>query len=219
MSPSFSEDDWMKRTLIALALFAVAMGFLEAAVVVYLRLQLYPDGFSFPLVQMPQNILITEIAREVATIIMLSAIAWIAGHDRLSRFCYFAVAFGIWDIFYYVFLKILLNWPASLFTDDILFLIPLPWVGPVLAPVLVSLCLIGGGVAILHRQQLGRPVTISPMRWVFMILGALIVLASFLQNSVAAMHQQPITYFNWFLFATGIAVSLGAFVASLKEQQ
>jgi hypothetical protein len=206
----------MKRTLIALTIFAVAMGFLEAAVVVYLRSQYYPGGFSFPLVHMPQNILITEIAREAATVMMLVTIGWIAGQNVLARLCWFAVAFGIWDIFYYVFLKILLHWPESLHTDDILFLIPLPWIGPVLAPVLVSLCLIGGGIIVLHRQEQGQAVAFTPVRWVFLVLGACIILASFLENSVTTMLWQPATQFNWFLFTAGIAIGLFAFVGALK---
>ena len=41
----------------ALLLYAVAMGYLEAAVVVYLRAIYYPEGFSFPLKPMDAGIL------------------------------------------------------------------------------------------------------------------------------------------------------------------
>lgn len=208
----------MKKTLVVISLFAMAMGFLEAAVVVYLRLLFYPDGFSFPLAVIPEQILIVEVAREVATIVMLVAVGWIAGRNSLSRFACFSVAFGVWDIFYYVFLKATLNWPPSLLTDDILFLIPLPWVGPVLAPVLVSLCIIAAGILVLHRDDLGKPVHITPLRWTFIALGGILIFVSFLLNSTATMHQQTLEPFNWFLFATGLLVGALSFISALENQ-
>jgi hypothetical protein len=207
----------LKKALGVIGLFAVAMGFLEAAVVVYLRLHFYPHGFAFPLADIPKGILVVEVIREVATIVMLAAVGWIAGRNPLSRFAYFSIAFGLWDIFYYVFLKLTLDWPASLFTDDILFLIPLPWVSPVLAPVLVSLCLITAGIAVVHRDSIGKPVYIAPLRWAIISLGGLLILASFLTDSVAAMHQQPLEPFNWFLFATGLLVGTSSFAIALKK--
>jgi hypothetical protein len=206
----------VKKSLGVIWLFAVAMGFLEAAVVVYLRLHFYPHGFAFPLSDIPKGILVVEVIREVATIVMLAAVGWIAGRNPLCRFAYFSITFGLWDIFYYVFLKLTLDWPASLFTDDILFLIPLPWVSPVLAPVLVSLCLITAGIAVVHRDSVGKPVTIAPLRWAIISLGGLLILASFLTDSVAAMHQQPLEPFNWFLFGAGLLVGTSSFAIALK---
>jgi hypothetical protein len=193
------------------------MGFLEAAVVVYLRLHFYPKGFSFPLAVIPDDILLVEVARELATIVMLAAIGWLAGQRFLLRFSYFSLAFGIWDISYYLFLKITLDWPASLLTDDILFLIPLPWVGPVLAPVLVSLCLIAAGLAVFRRESAGRPLTIEILHWVLIVLGGLVTLISFLTNADAAMHQQAPVHFDWLLFAGGVALGAGAFVSALRK--
>lgn len=207
----------MKQRLTALTLFAVAMGFLEAAVVIYLRLHFYPDGFSFPLASIPENILIIEVTREVATIVMLIAVAWITGRNSLSRFAYFSIGFGVWDIFYYVFLKATLNWPSSFLTNDILFLIPLPWVGPVLAPILVSLCIIAASIVVLHRDAIGEPASITPLRWTIISLGGMLILASFLLNASAAVHHQPLEPFNWFLFATGLLVGASSFVAALHK--
>ena len=207
----------MKQRLTALTLFAVAMGFLEAAVVIYLRLHFYPDGFSFPLASIPENILIIEVTREVATIVMLIAVAWITGRNSLSRFAYFSIGFGVWDIFYYVFLKATLNWPSSFLTNDILFLIPLPWVGPVLAPILVSLCIIAASIVVLHRDSIGEPASITPLRWTFISLGGMLILASFLLNASAAVHHQPLEPFNWFLFATGLLVGASSFVPALHK--
>ena len=113
------------RKFISLTFFGIAMGFVEAAVVVYLREIIYPEGFCFPLKEIPSNLLFVETAREVATIIMLIAIALLAGRTLDEKISYFLYSFGIWDIFYYIWLKVTLNWPPSLLTKDILFLIPL----------------------------------------------------------------------------------------------
>ena len=106
-------------------LYAIAMALLETAVVVYLRELYYKDGFAFPLRNLPATIAITELLREAATVVMLVAIGFLCGKNKLQRFAYFCLAFAVWDIFYYVFLYVLLSWPQSLFTWDILFLIPL----------------------------------------------------------------------------------------------
>ena len=125
-----------------LFIFATAMGFLEAIVVVYIRELYYPDGFRFPLKELPPWLIIVEWIREISTLLMLGTVGWISGKTFLKRFSVFLFIFGIWDIIYYIGLKIFLDWPESLLTWDILFLIPITWVGPVLAPVLCSLLMI-----------------------------------------------------------------------------
>ena len=86
-----------------------------------------------------------EVVREAATLVMLLAVGGLAGRSWRSRLGYALVAFGVWDIFYYVFLKIITGWPHSLLDWDILFLIPLPWWGPVMAPVSIALVMLGVG--------------------------------------------------------------------------
>ena len=106
---------------------------------------------------------------------MLAAFALIAGRNFNQRMAAFAVAFGLWDISFYAFLKLMIHWPDSLNTWDILFLIPLPWIGPVLAPVLVSAALIVCGLISLIRG--GIPARLP--HWLFMIAGGLVVILSF----------------------------------------
>jgi len=207
----------MKRTLAAVAAFGIAFGFIEAAVVVYLRLNFYPDGFSFPLAEIPYHIGFTEIAREIATIIMLVSVGWLAGHRFLERFAYFAFAFAVWDIFYYVFLKVVLDWPASIFTNDVLFLIPLPWVAPVLAPVIVSVCLICASVIVLRREQTDRRVNFHAKQWITVVIGGILVIASFLMDTGAALQQQMPGTFNWLFFAAGLCVGTAGFAWALHE--
>lgn len=206
-----------KQTLLRIGIFAIAMAFLEAAVVVYLRLQFYPEGFSFPLKTIPSNILIIEVIREVATIVMLTIVGWLAGKSFLERFAYFAFSFGVWDIFYYVFLKLTLDWPSSLFEWDILFLIPIPWVGPVLASVLVSICLIGASAIILQRQSNGRPVMIRPIQWIFILLSGLIIIVSFLSNMKEVADQLKPVQYHWWVYAIGMFMGLSSFYSVLRR--
>jgi len=129
--------------------WGVVFGYMEAAVVIYLREIYYPEGFAFPSVLIQGRIMLTEVIREAATLIIIWTTVCLACKRLQSRIAAFVVLFGIWDIFYYIFLKLLLNWPESIDTCDILFLIPSPWVGPIWAPALVSIGFIYAGTAIL----------------------------------------------------------------------
>lgn len=207
------------------------MGFLETAVVVYLRALYYPDGFCLPLVNLDKTIAITELGREAATIIMLAAIGIIAGRTSTQRFAWFIYCFAVWDIFYYVFLKVLLDWPESLFTWDILFLIPLPWFGPVICPVIISLSMILlAGLLIYYNDKKAR-IKINAKERLLLIAGSLIVIVSFTIDcykfiksfprsdspplgelevaAVAIAHYVP-QYFDWWIFWTGQSFILAA---------
>jgi hypothetical protein len=178
-------------------LYAAAMGMLEAAVVVYLRHIYYPNGFGFPLVPMDPTTLRVEVIREAMTIVMLVCVAMLAAERAWPRLMAFIVAFGVWDIIYYAGLKALLDWPASWLDPDILFLIPSVWVGPVLAPVLVSALWIAAGLA-LHR----RPLRMRPADWIGAIAAAAIVVASFCTPLGDPEHPR----FAWGLFALGFVI-------------
>jgi hypothetical protein len=148
-----------RERLVALIVFAAAMGWLEGVVVVYIRTMLgIAHGPTFP----PQAEIMarmaalpwlvpTEQTREAATLIMLAAAAWLAGRGSRARFGAFLVAFGVWDIVYYVALYAMLRWPPSLATMDLLFLIPPGpwWYQPVWLPVLISCGMIAGGVRLM----------------------------------------------------------------------
>ena len=193
------------------------MAFLEAAVVVYLRELYYPEGFCFPLKILPSKILVIELLREAATIIILAAVGWLSAKSFLGRFAGFMIAFGVWDIFYYVFLKLSLDWPVSLLDWDILFLIPLPWVGPVIAPVLVSICLIGSGVLIWLRESQNRPVCISRRHWILEVTAGLIIIGSFLTNAEAVIAQEVPTSFRWEIFSIGLLSGVIVFINAVRK--
>lgn len=161
------------------ALFAIAMGCLEAIVVVYLRELFYPQGFDFPLHDMPPHLILIELSREVATVVMLLMVGHLAGNTALQRFAFFAIAFAVWDIFYYVFLFIFLQWPSGLATWDILFLIPLPWVGPVWAPLLLAITMIAGSCHYLWVTGRGIAYPISRLHWFLLLSGSLLCILAF----------------------------------------
>ncbi len=164
---------------LVLGLFGIAMGALEAIVVVYLRQIYYPRLFEFPLNLLPPQMLTLEWLREASTLVMLAAVGILAGRNHLQRFAYFLYTFAVWDIFYYVWLKILLDWPPSLLTWDVLFLIPVPWIGPVLAPVIASCTMILLGATILYLQGKGYAVKLKAREWSLIFSGVLLILGSF----------------------------------------
>ena len=153
--------------LIFIGIFAAAFGYVEASVVVYLRELYYPNGFlipfdiSFPYIYfgaseylnvIPVHILTTEVFREAATMFMLASVACLASTKFKHRVAYFLFPFAIWDIFYYIFLKLLIGWPESLATLDVLFLIPVPWIGPVWMPISVSICFIIASILLIKNE-------------------------------------------------------------------
>jgi len=171
-------DHPLARQIVWLSLWAVAFAFIESSVVVYLRKIYYPEGFAFPLTPIEPNILLNELVREAMTLVVIWTTAQLSYTRLQSRVAAFLILFGIWDIFYYIFLKIVLDWPASFGTWDILFLIPTPWVGPVWAPMLVAITLAAFGICILKENANGRYI---PYSWRFVMLegiaGAIIVLS------------------------------------------
>lgn len=192
------------------AVYATAMAFVESAVVVYLRAIYYPDGFAFPIVLIADRMALIEIGREAATLTMLLSVAWLAGRDRWERFLLFCFMFGVWDILYYVWLWAFLGWPSSLLTWDILFLIPVPWIGPVLAPVLVSLALIAGSVALLRAKARGAVLRFARWHWTLAIAGGLLVLLSFMIDHRVVVEGLIPHPFRWGLFLSGLAIAVAA---------
>jgi hypothetical protein len=172
-----SASIWTRLAVVAV--FAVAMAYLEAAVVVYLREIFHITGelltsaprvkdtwFSVPyltltllrpnalLSVLPQSRIATiEVAREAATIVMLACVGWLGGRTLRARAAFFLAAFGAWDIGYYAFLRLLVGWPGTLKSLDVLFLIPGPWVAPVFVPVAISSVMIVGAVLMLRGER------------------------------------------------------------------
>jgi hypothetical protein len=192
------------------AIYAVAMAYVESAVVVYLRAIYYPHGFDFPLALMPPGMVAVETGREAATLIMLLGVAALSGADRWERFLAFCLSFGVWDIFYYLWLWMFIQWPPSLLTWDVLFLIPVPWIGPVLAPVLVSGALVAGSLLLLGLKSHGvRPSFTAPV-WTLAVTGGLLVLGSFVVDFPSVLRQSVPPPFHWGIFGTGFGLAVTA---------
>ena len=227
-----------KRHVLALILFGSAFGYLEAAVVSYLRYlhepvlhRFYPTrsiNDLFPLLTAEQaaqsgpqerKVLLTEVGREASTIVMLAAIALTVSTNLGQWAAAFAIAFGIWDIAFYLFLKVLLDWPASLFTWDILFIIPVPWVAPVISPVIVSAAMVLAGICHLRREATAHPVALGVGNWLCLFAGAAVIVMSFtLDHANVSAGGMPHP-FHWTVFAAGMTIGLGGYAeAALRSR-
>jgi len=194
-----------KARWLLVALYAAAMAWVESAVVFYLRVMIdrlepyQPNPLPMTIFDFGR----VELVREAATLIMLLAVGVLAGKTIRARFGYALIAFGIWDILYYVFLIPMTGWPRSLLDWDILFLIPLPWWGPVLAPMLISTLMIILGTQLVFHDHLAP----RKIAWSLAFIGVWIALYTFMVDSiqvigggVEAVRTVLPTSFNWLLF-------------------
>jgi hypothetical protein len=196
------------RWTIVLA-FAIAMAWVEAASVFYIRTlvdRIEPyQAQPLPITGALGNV---ELWRESATLVMLAAVGLLAGRTWRRRAAYAAIAFGAWDIFYYVFLRLISGWPKTLLDWDILFLLPLPWWGPVLAPVSIALVMIVWGTL---ATQSGEDAARARWPWAFGWIGIVTALAVFMIDAGRALPagrdavlQVLPTRFNWPLFSAAL---------------
>jgi len=197
------------KRFITVVLFSIAFAYIEAAVVVYLRTIFYPNGFHFPLeifgtTPIWRKFLLTEIGREAATLVIIVTGSLISGQNKQQRTAYFLTIFAVWDLFYYVWLKVLIDWPASIMDWDVLFLIPITWASPVLAPVLVSLTMLAFAGMILYLDSEKREIRLSKFEVLGFFTACLIVVVSF---CIAGLHiTKPgfASYFSWIAFLAGL---------------
>ncbi len=193
-------------------IFAIAMAWVESATVVYLRLL---AGRINPYQADPLPAAVglgkTELIREAATLIMLLAIGLLAGRTWRSRLAYALIVFGLWDIFYYVFLAVISAWPRSLLDWDVLFLIPLPWWGPVLAPMLIALLMIVGGSLVVYADRLEHPVWPDWKAWALTLSGVILALVIFmlpamrsLTSGMQSVRQALPNEFDWLPFSIAL---------------
>jgi hypothetical protein len=199
---------------ISVVIFSLAMAWMEAATVTYLRTLV---GRIDPYQARPLPISVglgqAEVVREAATLIMLFTVGWLAGRSWRSRLGYILIAFGVWDIFYYVFLAVISGWPHSIFDWDVLFLIPLPWWGPVIAPVLISLMMIVGGTLVSQHDQADRSIWPNRSAWLMNLSGVIVALYVFMADAIRvsseglqAVRDMLPTSFNWPLFIIALVL-------------
>jgi hypothetical protein len=153
VTPGFlsGRSPWPRLAIVGA--WAVAFALVEAMVVYYLR-KLFSLEFAAVFTErsfhFPNDYLVYERSREAATMVMLVAVALLAGRTPWQAFAYWLFAFGAWDLFYYAWLWVLLGWPGSLGTHDLLFLTPGEWWAPVWLPVSISAGFIVVAVLILR---------------------------------------------------------------------
>jgi hypothetical protein len=200
------------------AAFAVAMAWVESACVYYLRVLVdRVDPYQAAPLPLHGALGQIEVAREAATLLMIAVVGALAGRSRSARLGHAAIAFGLWDIFYYVFLRLFDQWPRSLFDWDILFLLPLPWWGPVLAPVSIALVLVVGGT--LATRDDGATMRVARRWWWTSWVGAVLALYVFMADALRALSGGvDVTTvlphaFNWPAFWLALALMAAPVVA------
>lgn len=191
------------------------MAWFEAALVVYLRTALQPDNVVeiFPLRLMPMSLWRIELGRELSTLVMLAAVALLAERPATRRLAVFLYLFGLWDLFYYVWLEVMIGWPQSWLEWDVLFLIPWVWLGPWVCPASISVVFVTWGARVLLSSA-------SPRfgRWglASFLAGALVVLVSFLEPAGRVLLERGVNAldgyvpgeFWWPVCATGVALMI-----------
>jgi len=208
------------RTLsLTVILFAAAMAYVESACVVYLQraLSITPDQL-FPLrgPDIVGSLAAIEVGREFATLVMLVTLGCLVGRRWVDRLAWTAVAFGVWDIGYYGWLWLFIGWPHSPGTWDVLFLIPVPWAGPVWAPIVVSMALVGFGLAAARAVAIGRPVLVNRKRAALAIAGGLVVVLSFTLDAPGLMSGREPGWYPWPVFVAGMGLAAWAAAAALR---
>jgi len=208
-------------------LYAVAMAWVEAAVVFYLRFHMnrlvpyQPEPLPFV-----GGLELAELVREFATLVMLVTVGWLAGNTRRTRIAFALLAFGVWDIAYYIWLVPLTGWPNAITDWDILFLIPLPWWGPVWAPVSIALLMILFGTLVCAVDSDDRPLVPSAVSCVAALVGVVLALYVFMADSLRVVFSEHSTpelrsmlpdWFNWPLFLGALAL-LAAPLASVVRR-
>jgi len=207
------------------AFYAMAMAWVESAVVFYLRTMIDRiEPYQPNPLPMIGGFALVELVREAATLVMLLAVGILAGRTWRARMGYAVIAFGFWDIFYYVFLKMICDWPHTLMDWDILFLLPMPWWGPVLAPVLISLLMILWGT---FATQFERNPTLERSNWRVWVLsfaGVALALYVFMADAIAASHHGLKAVrmvlpgkFNWMLFGVALILMAAPILRAVRE--
>lgn len=213
----------MKRILLLLSLYSIAMAQLEAAVVVYMRRLYYPENplELFPMRFLSQYDPTLELSREVATVAMILAVAFLAGQKTLTRtFAAFVFVFGVWDLFYYVWLKVLMDWPQSWLEWDVLFLIPMIWLGPWICPAAISVLFIVWGGRTLSSD---RDIRFTPASLATFVMGATLGLVAFMQPPLtvpaAELSQYTPGKFWWWLFGISYVMMAVGFAMTRSTDQ
>jgi hypothetical protein len=228
-STPVEQSSSLRRRLAILILFGIVFGYVEAAAVAYIRAtyepihrRLFPDRAAddlFPLFtieqwssEVPPTLgPLMEVGRELATVVLVALMAWAVSRTARAWFASFALAFGVWDVCYYLWLRLLIGWPRSLLDWDLVFMAPLPWVGPVWAPVAVALVMVVTASVYFWRDAIGRPIKPRPLHWVAVLGGAVVIMTAFWWDARRMLDNGVPEWFNWPLLLAGLGIGLAGF--------
>ncbi|HEY5998761.1 MAG TPA: hypothetical protein VI078_05595 [bacterium] len=201
-----------RRTLLWLGAYAAAMAWVESVLVVYLRRLYYPDDplTMFPLRIWPMRDLALELVREAATIAMILAVARLAVQGRIRRTAAFLFVFGVWDLCYYLWLKVALGWPVSWAEWDVLFLIPWPWLAPWITPAIAAALFVLWAAPVLDREE---EIEVPRRARALAVAGLALMLAAFVAPALPLLGADAATIasfvphrFPWWLYLPGVAL-------------
>ncbi len=170
-----------------------------------------PTQELFPLLRLDRltpatlSLLRIELAREASTLLMI----WAVSGNARNRLAAFVLTFGVWDLTFYLWLRVLIGWPPSLLTWDLLFLLPVPWAAPVLAPSIVAATMIAFGAWMLANEPRR---TRSLLPWLLLTAGAAVILISFLWDWRRWLAGEAPREFPWMIFACGDALAIAGFL-------
>jgi hypothetical protein len=216
--------------LAGLVFLGAGFGFVEAAVVVDLRAVLesvsqktgrISSDEVFPMFTLKEldgvdpvagRLMRIEVCREAATLVLLAGAGLATGRNFLQRFAAFSIGFGVWDLCYYLALRLFLGWPASMWTWDVLFLIPVPWAAPVVAPVVVATSMVVAGSIVILWESGGLVFRMRRSHWAAIVTGGLILLAAFCWDSSNLAAGGAPSAFPWSIFAAGELLACVAFL-------
>lgn len=216
---------------LALFLFGLGLAYVEAACVTYLWGILYwPEGFHFPLLlytEVQQTghewLLAVEFGREVATIAVLAGCAIAAGRTMAQRVASFLFLFGVWDILYYFWLRVITQFtafpafPASFGTWDILFLIPVPWTAPVYAPMAVAATMILFSMLLVFAERRGSRIKPDLRFWIIEGLAILMIFGSFIWNCREVFAGEVPYSYPWWVLVTAEIIAVTAFGYLIRD--
>ncbi len=207
----------MRLRLTWLLIFVAAFAYVESSVVVYLRAIYFPEGFAFPFQAVPDKLALIEVGREACTILILIGAGVLMGAGRWERFLWFCIAFGVWDILYYFWLYVFIGWPDSLMALDILFLIPVAWLSPVLAPILISASMIAASLWLLRLEARGMKLSFPWPLWALAMAGGLVCILSFTLDYTSILEGRMPDPFQWPLFLSGLAMAWLAVILGVRR--
>jgi hypothetical protein len=193
------------------------MAYVESAVVVYLRRIFGIADLIRSAPRFDPTLGSIELGRELATLVMLAAVARVAGKRLQSSLGFGLFAFGVWDIFYYIWLVLFIGWPRGLLDPDLLFLIPLPWWGPVLSPGLIAVAMAAFGALAVVAEDRGLRLRVSALDAALLALGSLAMLYAFMADAIAILPADARRLsslrpgsFDWPVFLAGWATAVFA---------